>query len=125
MQLIDAIDMVLSEHARSVALYGHWNDYTTEQMMSVIIHELMHEAGDAEQRGDIDGEHGVIRELSQVASCCIKAMIVLSDRQDLLAQASRPAGAHSCRAGHVLPASLAHLDIKETAVNSPIEGDRL
>lgn len=80
MLLIDAVDKVLGEYQASVDKHGHWHEYSTEQMMSVIINELMLEAGGAEQRGDLHGEHGVIRELSQVSACCIKAIMVLSDR---------------------------------------------
>jgi len=47
MQLIDALDMVLAEHARGVLLHGTWDDYGIDQMMSVIINELMVEAGGA------------------------------------------------------------------------------
>lgn len=78
MTLLETLDMILAEHSRSVELHGDWSDYTVDQMMAVIINELMVEAGGAEQRGDIHGEHGVVRELSQVANCCIKAIMVLS-----------------------------------------------
>ena len=121
MLLSEALDQVVSEFRRSVMLHGNWIDYTTEQMMAVIIHELMIEAGDAENRGDITGEHGVIRELFQVASCSIKAAMVLAARhQFLLAQTSRPAGAHSSSEGFALPASLTHQQKKENHSNCPM-----
>jgi len=80
MTLLDALDMILEEREASIVKYGDWHDYTLEQMMPVIIHELMVEAGGAEAVGDLHGEHGVVRELAQVASCCIKAIMVLSER---------------------------------------------
>jgi hypothetical protein len=49
-------------------------------MMGVIIRELMVEAGEAEKVGDIHGKHGMIRELAQVAGCCVKAIAVLGGR---------------------------------------------
>jgi hypothetical protein len=121
--LLNVLDMVLKERQRSIELHGTWYDYTTDQMMAVITHELMMEAGEAAVIGNIHGEHGVIRELTQVASCCIKAIMVLSGRpQDLLAGASRTAGAHSGSTGFALPASLTHLEDKESGANSPEEG---
>ena len=83
MTLTDALEAILTEHHHSVAKHGTWSDYSVDQMMAVIINELMVEAGGAESQGDIHGEHGVIRELTQVAVCCIKAMMVLSNREEL------------------------------------------
>lgn len=124
MQLIDAMDLVLTEHARSVQLHGDWKDYSVDQMMSVTINELMMEAGDAAGRGDLHGEHGIIRELAQTASCCIKAIMVLSDRPDgTLAETLRTAGAHSCLQGSDLPASPSPPQREESSFNRP-EGER-
>lgn len=81
MTLPEALSLVLNEHADSIAKHGSWHDYTIDQMMAVIINELMVEAGGAEAVGDLHGEHGVIRELAQVAACCVKAIMVLSGRQ--------------------------------------------
>lgn len=123
MQLIDAMDMVLTEHSRSVQLHGDWRDYSTEQMMAQIIHELMIEAGDAESRGDVHGDHGVVRELAQVSACCIKAIMVLSDRSEgTLAETLRTAGAHSGLQGSALPASPSPPQREESSFNSP-EGE--
>lgn len=125
MTVLDALNMVLKERQRSIQLHGLWRDYSLEQMMSVIINELMVEAGAAESVGDIHGEHGVIRELSQVAACCIKAIMVLSDRAEgHLAETLRAEGAHSCFEGRALHASPSLRQGKETISNSPIEGDR-
>jgi hypothetical protein len=82
MNLVEALGEVITEHDRSVLLHGDWQHYDLEQMMSVIINELMMEAGDAVARGDLHGEHGVIAELKQVASCCLKAMVQLSERTE-------------------------------------------
>lgn len=123
MTLPDAMDMVMAEYRRSVEMHGSWWDYSTEQMLSVIINELMVEAGDAEKIGDIHGEHGMIRELAQVAATSIKAMMVLSGRPEgHLAGASRTAGAHSCLEGRVLPASPALHREKESVSNRPMDG---
>lgn len=120
MKLIDALDMILEEHARSVQMYGTWGDYNLEQMMSVIINELMMEAGSAEARADLHGKHGVVHELAQVAACCIKAIMVLGDRPDgRLAATLRIADAHSKGEGHNLPASPSRHQGKESAANSP------
>jgi len=80
MDLLDTLDLILEEHAKSVEKHGDWSDYTTEQMMSHTINELMVEAGDAERAGDLHGEHGVVRELAHTAVCCIKSIMVLSSR---------------------------------------------
>lgn len=123
MELLDVFDMVTAEYHRSVELHGTWFDYTPDQMMAVIINELMLEAGSAEARGDIHGEHGMIRELVQVASCCMKAVMVLgASREGHLAGASRASGAHSCRGGRVLPASPSHHQDKEFMANRPEGG---
>jgi hypothetical protein len=82
MQVTDVLNLILKERQRSIQLHGTWEDYTLPQMMSEIINELIIEAGNAECAGDIHGEHGVIRELTQVASCCIKAIMVLSGWHD-------------------------------------------
>jgi hypothetical protein len=81
MLMAEALRMVMEEYMRGIAKHGDWSNYSEEQMMSAIINELMVEAGDAEQRGDIHGPHGMIRELAQVAACSIKAMVVLSGRE--------------------------------------------
>lgn len=81
MEFLNAVDMVFNEYAASVEKHGTWADYSLEQMMAVIIQELLMEAGDAESRGDLHGEHGVIRELAQVSACCIKAIMELSGRE--------------------------------------------
>lgn len=122
MNLVDALDLILAEHSHSVQKHGTWEDYTVDQMMAEIINELMMEAGDAVGKNDIHGEHGVIRELSQVAACCIKAVMVLSGRHEALAQTSCAAGAHSCSEGCASPASLTHPQDKESSVNSPEGG---
>ncbi|MDD2367035.1 MAG: hypothetical protein PHN84_12805 [Desulfuromonadaceae bacterium] len=123
MTVWEAFDDIIREYNRSVDLHGDWSDYTTEQMMAVIVNELMVEAGDAELRGDLHGPHGVICELSQVAVCCIKAIIVLSGRPDMtLAETLRTAGVNSCLEGRAVPASLAHPQDKESYSNSP-EGE--
>ena len=123
MQLIDALDMVLTEHARSVQLHGDWQNYNVDQMMAEIINELMMEAGEAAGRLDLHGEHGMVRELSQVAACCIKAMMVLSGRPDgTLAQTSRTAGAHSGIQGSALPASPSPPHREDNPINRP-EGE--
>lgn len=122
MALLDTLALVLDEHARSVHLHGTWSDYSIEQMMSVIINELMVEAGGAEAKGDLHGEHGVIRELAQVAACCIKAIMVLSGRPEgALAETLRTAGAHSGLEGCGLHASPSLYQGIESAANSPIE----
>lgn len=123
MELLDVFDMVTTEYQRSVKLHGIWWDYTPDQMMAVIINELMLEAGSAEARGDIHGEHGMIRELVQVASCCMKAVMVLSGRPEgHLAGASRANGAHSCSTGCALPASPSHHQDKDIMSNRPEGG---
>jgi hypothetical protein len=115
-----AAEIVFNEYANSVERHGTWADYTIEQMMSVIIHELMVEAGGAEQIGDIHGDHGVIRELAQVAACCMKAIMVLVDRhKETLAETLRPAGAHSGLEGCVLPASPTLHQDKKACSNHP------
>ncbi len=120
MSLIDALDMVLTEHHLSVQKHGPWHDYSVDQMMSVIINELMVEAGGAEAAGDICGPHGVIRELAQVSACCLKAIMVLSDRsKGILAETLRATGAHSGLEGCDLPASPSLHQGKENAANSP------
>jgi len=125
MKLIDALDLILAEHARSVQKHGTWSDYSLEQMMAVIINELMVEAGEAEARDDLHGAHGVIRELAQVSACCIKAIMVLSNRpKETLAETLRTAGAHSSLEGRALPASPSHLQNKESCANHPMEGGR-
>lgn len=122
MQYRDVVNIVLEEHVRSVQLHGTWHDYSVEQMMATIINELMVEAADAVTRDDIVGEHGVIRELSQVAACCMKAIMVLSDRANsVLAQTSRDEGAQSEPRGCVFPASLSLPQDKESHVNHPKE----
>ncbi|MHB1051372.1 MAG: hypothetical protein ACYC09_14935 [Bacteroidota bacterium] len=122
MQLIDALDMILAEHARSVHLHGDWQNYTVDQMMAEIINKLMMEAGEAAGRLDLHGEHGMVRELSQVAACCIKAMMVLSDRPDgTLAQTSRTAGAHPGLRGRSPLASLYPPQREDSPINRPIE----
>lgn len=123
MTVLDVFRLVVKEYQRSVLLHGDWSDYSTDRMMGVIIHELMVEAGEAEKRGDITGEHGLVNELVQVASCCMKAAMVLSVRPEgHLAGASRTAGAHSCSAGFALPASPSLHQEKESAANSPEGG---
>lgn len=123
MVLQDVFVMITKEHQRSVELHGTWWDYTPDQMMSVIINELMMEAGAAEARGDIHGEHGMIRELIQVAVCCIKAVMVLMIRpKGHLAGASRTVGAHSCSTGCALLASPSHHQDKEIMSNRPEGG---
>lgn len=122
MELLDVFDMVTAEYHRSVELHGDWYDYTPDQMMAVIINELVMEAGDAEARGDILGEHGMIRELVQTAVCCIKGALVLSVREGHLAGASRASGAHSCRGGRVLLASPSRHQDKESMSNRPEGG---
>lgn len=78
--LPEALAVVLNEHAKSIKIYGDWADYTTDQMMAVIIDELMCEAVDAWHVNDLHGDHGMIRELAQVAATSIKAIQVLSGR---------------------------------------------
>lgn len=80
MNLVEVTTAVLKEFDRGVSIHGDWSEYTTDQMLAQIIHELMVEAGEAEKVGDITGEHGMIRELIQVAACSIKAAMVLSKR---------------------------------------------
>lgn len=122
MDVLDALDMILKERQRSIQLHGTWEDYSIEQMTAVIVNELMVEAVGAVERGDIHGEHGVIRELAQVAACCIKEMMVLSQRSGgILAKTLRTEGAHSCLGGRVLPASPSLLQDKESCSNHPIE----
>lgn len=122
----DAIGMVLTEHARGVQLHGTWHDYSVEQMMAAIINELAVEACDAESVGDIHGEHGVIRELTQVAACCLKAIVVLMGRTEgHLAETLRTAGAHSGFTGRALPASPSLHQGEESPSNRPIEGGQL
>lgn len=75
-----AFSMVAEELRRSIDLHGDWSDYSTDRMMDVIIRELMVEAGEAEKVGDLRGEHGMVRELAQVAGCCVKAITVLGGR---------------------------------------------
>jgi len=119
----EAIDKVLDELVRSIELHGTWEDYSVSQMMSVIINELVVEAGNAECAGDIDGDHGVIRELLQVAACSIKAAMVLSSRPAwLLAETLRTAGAHSGTEGSDLPASPSPPQDKDSSFNRP-EGE--
>jgi hypothetical protein len=78
MSLPDAVSLVLDELSHSIRKHGDWSDYTINQMMSVIIEELLIEAGNAETLRDIHGDHGMIKELAQVAATSIKAMIQLS-----------------------------------------------
>jgi len=122
MDVLDALAMILKERQRSIQLHGNWDDYSIEQMTAVIVNELMVEAVGAVERGDIHGEHGVIRELSQVAACCIKEMMVLSQRSEgILAKTLRTEGAHSCSTGCALPASPSLHQGKESRSNHPIE----
>lgn len=125
MRMIEAVGLVLSEHRRSVEKHGNWLDYSVAQMMSVIINELVIEAGNAECAGDIHGPHGVVNELAQVAACCIKAIMVLSDSTDeTLAETLRTAGAHSGVEGSALPASPTPPQREDIPINSP-EGERV
>lgn len=121
MLLTQMLELVRAEYIRSVNDHGDWSDYTLDQMMAVIINELMVEAGGAEERGDILGEHGVIRELLQVSATSMKGAMVLMIRHKLLAGASRPEGAHSGSTGRSLPASPSIPQDKESCSNSPEE----
>lgn len=121
MTFADVQELVAVEFRRGVSLHGDWSDYTIGQMMAVIINELIIEAGDAECRGDIDGEHGVIRELTQVSACCNKAVMVLSDRlKGHLAETVRTEGANLENTGRDLPPSPPSLEDKVSFSNHPI-----
>lgn len=69
-----AFSLVADELRRSIDLHGDWSGYSLDQMLSVIAAEWI-EVGEAEARGDLHGEHGLVRELAQVASSSIKTMI--------------------------------------------------
>jgi hypothetical protein len=82
MTLPEVLAAVLTEYNLSVEKHGDWQDYTLDQIMGVIQTEFMMEAAAAYNRGDLHGDHGVIRELSQVAACCIKTIVAVSGRPD-------------------------------------------
>lgn len=69
-----AFSLVADELRRSIELHGDWSGYSLDQMLSVIAAEWI-EVGEAEARGDLHGEHGLVRELAQVASSSVKTMI--------------------------------------------------
>lgn len=71
---------VVMELDRSITKHGDWSGYEPEDMIEKIGHELM-EAEAAAAIGDIEGEHGVYNELSQVAATAIKGMLRLKNER--------------------------------------------
>ena len=55
----------------SLDKHGHWNTYTEEEMLSKIEDEWL-EYVEADLLGVVDGKHGTISELLDVAVTCIK-----------------------------------------------------
>lgn len=80
MSVLHECGYVMQALAESVDKHGDWSEYTIDQMMEVILDEIL-EVGEAEARADLLGDHGMIRELRQVAACCIKMSIRLGGAQ--------------------------------------------
>ena len=59
--------------ARSVAKHGTWNNYGLGRMLWILAGEL-YEVAAAIVRGDLHGPHGVVAELCDVATVCVKAI---------------------------------------------------
>lgn len=115
----DVIDLIMLERQRSLQIHGHWHAYPVDRMLDVTLEELI-EAGEAEIRGDMLGPHGVIAELIQTASCCIKAVEVLTARANMtLAESSQPTGLHIAGEGSAARPSLTHIVRIETCSNHP------
>lgn len=64
---------VWDEVQRADGKHGDWSDVKLSSCINVTEDELL-EAVRAEHHNDIYGEHGVVAETTQVASCCFKTI---------------------------------------------------
>ena len=70
-------EKVKTEHARSLALHGSWSGMSAKDQAEAIAEEFG-EWVDAHVSGNVDGEHGEIAELIQLANVCFRRIMVLT-----------------------------------------------
>ena len=78
----DVCARLVQEIEASIKKHGDWSDYAFHQMDNATFCEWL-EMGEAIDRSDITGEHGVIREALQTAACLVKWVIQMEARMKL------------------------------------------
>lgn len=68
------------ELCRSFDKHGDWTGKNIDDMADHILDEFL-EVGEAIDKNDTWGEHGMITELAQTAACCQKMMMQLIRRE--------------------------------------------
>jgi hypothetical protein len=77
----DIWQKVEKENARSKEIHGSWHKYTPDEQVDAIRNEWR-ETREAFKLGDVDGEHGEVAELVQLANLCFRRIQFLKGEAD-------------------------------------------
>lgn len=80
MTVDEVLERIRAEVRRSTSIYGDWGDYSVDRMVDTTIKEV-DEFVDAGSFGDVTGPHGMFNEGIQAASCFVKLLVQLSERE--------------------------------------------
>lgn len=81
MTLNEIVEKLKVENARSKEKHGLWAEHTESAQFGAIYGEFQ-EWLKAFMESNVDGEHGEIAELLQVANVCIRRMMFLTGERD-------------------------------------------
>lgn len=81
MTLTEIFTRVTAENAASKEKYGPWRDIAEGEQAAAIRDEFA-EWYAAYVQGDVDGPHGELRELVQLANCCVRRIQFLTGVRD-------------------------------------------
>lgn len=81
MTLNEIVEKLKVENARSKEKHGPWSNLSETAQFGAIYEEIQ-EWLKAFMESNVDGEHGEIAELLQVANVCIRRMMFLTGERD-------------------------------------------